>query len=765
MATRSHKQDQLQASALDMVNVLPAVTDGYPDAHAHLLDELRWLNRLLAAHVLRLRRVNFYEGVKDFRGFFVAEDEIDALLAAGIFENDGKLNDEARDRQMAQLLTQAQSLRQDIARRVHGALAQKVGLPLARLARAFHLSELEMQALMICLAPQIDARYEKLYAYLQNDLTKKSPSVELILGLLCRSVEERLQHLSYLHPAAPLRAYRLLESSESGSATWAASPSAAQQLLRVDSRIVHDVLGNQTADERVRPYLHLVLPLDWKEVVISESLQSRLQKLLPMLLDKAIDSRPILYLHGRPGVGKKTVARALCGEADAALAVVDIRSLLRAPETFSEQVRLILREGLLQPCGVYFDHLEKLESSDDENALLFATLLREIRELGWLTFLGSANPLPDELLDLATIYAVEIPAPDYAGQKALWEIYLNGAVANEEAVHLDELAAHFNLTGGQIARAVRRAERSALVRDTENGHVTLADLFASSCAQSKPKLSTLARKIAPFYTWDDIVLPDDTMAQLREVCQRVRHRHRVLAEWGFDRKLSQGKGVNALFAGPSGTGKTMAAEIVANELGLDLYKIDLSGVVSKYIGETEKNLDHIFTAAEHANAILFFDEADALFGKRSEVRDSHDRYANIEISYLLQKMEQYEGLAILATNLRGNLDEAFVRRLAFTVHFPFPDEASRRRIWQGIWPAATPRAHDVDFNMLASQFKLSGGNIKNIALASAFLAAEDGGLVTMAHLIQATRREFQKMGKVMSESELGQYGARVTCNL
>jgi SpoVK/Ycf46/Vps4 family AAA+-type ATPase len=286
---------------------------------------------------------------------------------------------------------------------------------------------------------------------------------------------------------------------------------------------------------------------------------------------------------------------------------------------------------------------------------------------------------------------------------------------------------------------------------------TLSDLFAAARSQCGHDFATLAKKIEPVYRWKDIVLPDDTLAQLREVCQRVAHRHRVLDEWGFDRKLSAGKGINALFAGPSGTGKTMAAEVIANELGLDLYRIDLSQVVSKYIGETEKNLDRIFTAAENANAIPFFDEADALFGKRSEVRDSHDRYANIEISYLLQKMEQYEGLAILATNLRQNLDESIVRRLAFTVQFPFPDETHRRRIWAGIWPTEAPLSDEIDLDFLARQFKLSGGNIKNIALAAAFLAAEDGGEITMAHLIRATRREYQKLGKPLTEVELGPF--------
>jgi SpoVK/Ycf46/Vps4 family AAA+-type ATPase len=231
----------------------------------------------------------------------------------------------------------------------------------------------------------------------------------------------------------------------------------------------------------------------------------------------------------------------------------------------------------------------------------------------------------------------------------------------------------------------------------------------------------------------------------------------VLETWGFDGKLSLGKGLAALFCGPSGTGKTMAAEIMSRELGLDLYKIDLSSVVSKYIGETEKNLARVFSEAETTSAILFFDEADALFGKRSEVKDAHDRYANVETSYLLQRMEEYIGICILASNLRRNMDDAFVRRIAFVVQFPLPEEPERLRIWQGVFPAATPRGDDMDLGFMAKQFKLAGGNIKNIAVASAFLAAEDGARVSMRHLLWATRRELQKMGKSLSAGELGVY--------
>ena len=289
------------------------------------------------------------------------------------------------------------------------------------------------------------------------------------------------------------------------------------------------------------------------------------------------------------------------------------------------------------------------------------------------------------------------------------------------------------------------------------GGLELRELFAAARAQSDPALDGLAHKIEPVHDWTQIVLPDDTLAQLHELCQQVVHRHQVLDEWGFGRRLSVGKGVTALFAGPSGTGKTMAADIIARELGLDLYKIDLSGVVSKYIGETEKNLERIFTAAENANAILFFDEADALFGKRSEVRDSHDRYANVEVAYLLQKMDRFEGVAILATNLRQNMDEAFMRRLCFAIDFPFPDEEQRARIWRILFPAEANREPDIDFDALGAQLRISGGSIKNIVLNAAFLAASAEQSIGVQHLLHATRREYQKMGKVLS-ADLDQVG-------
>lgn len=303
---------------------------------------------------------------------------------------------------------------------------------------------------------------------------------------------------------------------------------------------------------------------------------------------------------------------------------------------------------------------------------------------------------------------------------------------------------------------------AARPRNSTISPLQAADLLAAARSHSNPRLGTLARKIEPRYAWSDIILPADQLALLQEIVAAVRGRPQVLDAWGVGRKLARSSGVPILFAGPPGTGKTMAAEIIAGELELDLYGIDLSTVVSKYIGETEKNLERIFGEAQSSNAILFFDEADAIFGKRSEVKDAHDRYANIETSYLLQRMEAYDGVTILATNLRANLDEAFTRRLQFAVDFPFPEEEYRLRIWQTLFPPTLPRAADVDFGLLAGRFRLAGGNIRNVIVSAAYLAAADGRQVTMEHLLHGVRRELQKMGRLVRERDMallgGDYG-------
>jgi len=415
---------------------------------------------------------------------------------------------------------------------------------------------------------------------------------------------------------------------------------------------------------------------------------------------------------------------------------------------------------LLQGAAIYWNGFDAL-LADDKRAFL-DMLLRQLEGRKGLTFLaGDTTWEPMDALHELPFVRIEFFRPTYAQRMQLWGGSLDDNATLASDAKLKDVAGKFRFSGGQIRDAVATARNLACWRDPENGHVTMTDLYSACRLQSNRKLVTLAQKITPHYKWDDIVLPSDRLEQLKEICNYVKYRSLVYDEWGFDSKLSMGKGLNALFAGPSGTGKTMAAEIMTGELGLDLYKIDLSSVVSKYIGETEKNLARIFAEAETSNSILFFDEADALFGRRSEVRDSHDRYANIEISYLLQKMEEYVGVVILATNFRRNMDDAFVRRMHFTIEFPFPNENDRRRIWKRIWPDDMPRSPELDLDFMAGRFEVAGGSIRNIALAAAFLAADDGRVVNISHLIRATQREYQKMGKVIMGNEFGEYAEHV----
>jgi len=457
-------------------------------------------------------------------------------------------------------------------------------------------------------------------------------------------------------------------------------------------------------------------------------------------------------------VGKRSTAEACCRAIGAELLVVDGKRLAdRPPDEFEALARLVDREARLQGAMLYLDGFDALLAPGRQAHL--AALLPLLDTHPGPTFLAGTEPWePKGTLRNAANVRVELPRPGYDERLVLWRTALGGDDLADDA-DLPALANTFRLTGGQIVDAATTARNLALARADDGPSpsqgVSRADLHAACRLQSNRRLAELAQKITPRHSWDDLVLPPDHMEQLREVHNHVRLRALVHDTWGFDGKLALGKGLNVLFAGPPGTGKTLAADVLGHTLGLDLYKIDLGQVMSKYIGETEKNLGRLFDEARTSNAILFFDEADALFGKRTQVRDAHDCYANVEVSYLLQRMEEYDGLVILASNLRKNMDEAFVRRLHFTLEFPMPAADDRRRIWEQIWPAPTPVDPALDLDALARDVPVSGGAIRNIALASAFPAAADGGTVTMEHLAHATRREYQKMGKVLTAGELG----------
>jgi AAA+ superfamily predicted ATPase len=630
----------------------------------------------------------------------------------------------------------------------------------SQLHREFNLSDFDLDVVVIALAPELDLRYERLYAYLQDDVTRKRPTVDLALNLLCATPGEKIARRSHFASGSPLVHAGLVHLIPDPHQV---QPPLLAQVLKLDDQVVRFLLGGQGLDQRLTPYCHLFPPdptadgLAWSP----KELES-----LPVLMDRARNVRqPLcLYFHGPRGAGKRRAAHAVAGRSGRPLLLADLSLTSGDKPDLRSLSQLLIREARFQNALLY---LEGLAAPDNEQpSPLPEDLASALAEFGEIAILAGTQPwvpVGDKPLG---VLAVAFPIPNLRQRRECWEVHLAKAGISLDRLDLESLAKRYRLTPGQIAEAAAGAGNLLVWRalapsptgeDSQmQDHVGLELISAAARAQTSHYLAKLAQRLVPLHTWDDLVLPQESLEHLREISQWVAQRHRVMAEWGFEGKLSHGKGVNVLFSGPPGTGKTLAAEIIARELGLDLYKIDLSGVVSKYIGETEKNLARLFAAAENSNAILFFDEAEALFGKRTEVRDSHDRYANIEISYLLQKMEEYQGLAILATNLYQNLDEAFTRRLAFIVNFPFPDEVSRRRIWAKIWPDALPLAPDVNLDLLAQRFKLSGGNIKNTALAAAFLAAADGGRVRMAHLVQAVWREYQKMGQVMPEGAPGE---------
>jgi SpoVK/Ycf46/Vps4 family AAA+-type ATPase len=618
-------------------------------------------------------------------------------------------------------------------------------LPLVHLATTFNLSRLELDVLLITLAPAIDLRYERLYGYLQDDVTKKRPTVNLTLDLLAgaygRSGAGRLTMLAPFHADATLLRHRLVALKPPPDAPEA--PLLARR-LHIDEGILAWLAGSY------RPHPDLAHHASLHQVR-AEALQPLLDADLRDQL-KALPPDAILALYGADATAQRAAAGLIAAAEARPLLRVDLTGAAEEPDKARHLVALALRDARLT--GVVL-LLEGWDACLDDEMVPPDLLGALTRYPGTVILAGQTMWHPKGLPRERPVIHLELPVPSYAQRKTLWATF----VGNEDEANilgLEELAGQFALTSGQIRDAVATARDLAARRagSAEQPHLTREDLFAAARAHSNPRLARLARKVTPRYGWDDIVLPEDQRALLHEVIDTVRGRAKVLDTWGVGVKLASSRGVTVLFAGEPGTGKTMAAEIIAAELGLDLYKIDLSTVVSKYIGETEKNIERIFSEAEQSNAILFFDEADALFGKRSEVRDAHDRYANIEVSYLLQRMEAYDGVTILATNLRGNLDEAFTRRLHFAINFPFPEEEDRRRIWRSLFPPNLPRVPDLDFDLLAKRFRLAGGNIRNIIVAAAYLAAADGEVVTMEHLLHGTRRELQKMGRLVREEDL-----------
>ncbi len=594
--------------------------------------------------------------------------------------------------------------------------------PLLLLSRLLGLSNFERDILLLCAALELDTRLPALCAQAQAEPQRPYPTFALALALFD---EPRWDALS---PERPLRYWRLIEITQP-----AATP-LTLSALRADERIVNYLQGLNHLDSRLTAWLTLMDRLP-RETLLAPS-QDALAQGIVEHLKRARPRLPVVGLVGTDRASKQGVARTVADRFGRQLCRLNVESLPAQLPDMETLARVWQRENQLLPLALYID-AHSAESHWLETNASFKGFLA--RDLG-LVLLDLREAPADLSLPL---FVAEVAKPLPSEQHAAWASALSAVHPAEAGPAADLLAGQFSLNIAAIHEMAQTVSASS--------EPVAGPLWEACRAATRPPLDQLAQRLEPRADWDHLVLPEEARGLLREIACQVQQRHTVYETWGFARQMSRGLGLSALFAGESGTGKTMAAEVIAHELHLSLYRIDLSAVVSKYIGETEKNLRQLFDAAEDGGAILFFDEADALFGKRSEVKDSHDRYANIEINYLLQRMEAYRGLAILATNLKSALDPAFMRRLRFIVNFPFPGQAERKAIWQAVFPPETPQ-DPLDWDRLA-RLNLTGGLIHNIALNAAFMAAHAKGKVTTALVLRAARTELRKLDRPFNEAD------------
>jgi hypothetical protein len=600
------------------------------------------------------------------------------------------------------------------------------GTRLAAVADRFGLAPVDVELLLVAVAPEVDTRFERLYGYLNDDMTRRRPTVGLALELC--ELPAGGPGLFRFAASAPLVAGGVVDLTDPDQPMLSRG-------VRLPDRVVAFLLGDDVPDGRLRGLLTPAPEIPEPEPGRAD------------LVAGAVAAGPV-YLRDTAGDAARLALEALWVAGRRPL-VVDVAALADHPDPLGV-VATLVTEARLAGAGIVLGPLDRL----DPRRPARTRLLRELVAGGaGLPLILHGATTWDPTWSARSPLTVTVPPPDPDRRTGQWRLALSALVPPPEPDRLTglaEVAAGYRLDADQVRRVVSVAGRLA---GLEGRTVTEADLRTAVRAQNGAGLERLARRVTPAIGRDDLVVPSSTGRQLDELVLRARHRDLVLGRWRMRPGGGRGRGVTALFAGGSGTGKTMSAEVVAAELGVDLYVVDLSTVVDKYVGETEKNLERIFTEAAGINGVLLFDEADAIFGKRSQVKDSHDRYANVESAYLLQRMESFDGVAVLTTNLRANLDEAFTRRLDVIAEFPLPDADQRLALWDRCLGPHLSRDPDLDLEFCATRFKLAGGSIRACAVTAAYLAAETGRPVTTGQVIAAIRQEYRKLGHLLLDSE------------
>jgi hypothetical protein len=739
----------------------------YSSSEEHLWDELCRVEHLVRAHTERWRLTLGENKPERLWGMLhVTAQEVQTYLDYPCDLRD-RLPEQI-ERALQPYWSRADRQRRCIAARLRRtSLAQRAKLRVRRLVRLFGLKAIERDLLLICLLPELDGRYRRLYSYLLDDATRTRPTVELALQILARSLPGPQAGRDALDARGALIRHHLLVIE---AAAQSDEP-LPMRSLRIDDRVAGYLLGGDARDSRLERLLSRAAPFAPGEpLILAEEQRHKLDALATWAGRAGARSGGVtLLLYGPYGSGRRTAARRICARLGAPLLVADIAAAARSPHGFELLVDLCYREATLCGAALLWTGCEQLIEAEPQ-AHRWDYLVAAAEEHAGLTFLSSEIAWdPAGRFRSRPFARVPFPAPGYDLRREIWEHYLARDPAISPGPGRAELAAQlangFQFSAGQILDALTTARELARQRSPYRPLLTLDDLFEGCRRQSSRHLNSFARRVAPGtdQTFENLVLPPTNKQQLAELRERIRDRGRVYTDLGFERRLSLGKGIIVLFTGASGTGKTLAATLLASEQRVDLYKVDLSAVVSKYIGETEKNLKRVFTEAEDTNAIIFFDEADALFGKRGKVEEARDRWANIEVNYLLMQLEEYAGVVILATNLRQNMDDAFLRRIHITVDFPFPDVRARAEIWRGMFPRGVEPPPTAQIEAVAARFPLSGGNIRNIVLDATFraLARQPAGeptaiAVTLRDMVLGTAREYQKQGRPLTAGEFGE---------
>ena len=605
---------------------------------------------------------------------------------------------------------------------------------LDRLQERLKLSDLEMQIILILFVPELDSKYERIYAYLQDNMNRTYPTVQLLALLLCETPLETQTLYDHFIKPSKFSMLHLIDFVQEETHEL-----LFQQPLRLSAALRNYLMGDLRIENALQPYCYIAEPVQQESSMILDIEHS---------IEKGIQNgeRYLINIYGTSAKNKKHEALKIASRFGFGLLCIDTREAVQTESSINRLTELMIRDALLTGTVLYFEDFDAfLNSVSMQESKLFL----QLEQLAWLTFFSTPDIWsPKEIPKHQHFYTLHKTPTVFVEREKYWKNELralNDTLSIEVAA---DLANTFHFSEDEIDNIIHLAE-------TQRGLGKKVDkklLFNLVHSRISTNLSQYAQQIKSTSHMHDMVTAEKTKEQLNEIVVHYRYKNQVFQTWGYE-KFFQSEGLTLLFSGPSGTGKTMAASVLANTLGLELYKIDLSQMTSKYIGETEKNLSKLFKAAEESAVILFFDEADAIFGKRTELKDAHDRYANIEVSYLLQRIEEYDGIVILASNFRENIDEAFLRRLRFVIDFPTPDAAQRSELWYKLLPFEVLEK-PLDFHTLAKNFKLSGANIRNIALYAAFNAAGEEKKIEMKHIHKALKNELEKVGVTINEDDL-----------